>query len=234
MGLIDKQKKIFNDIYLNNNEEADSYTNIRFIENELKISEPLLEIGTGKGYVLNYLTMKGFDILGLEICEEAVKIIKTLNKNCKVQIYDGVELPFENNSFATIFSFDVIEHIKNISFHFKEVYRILKDNGIYAFQTPNIITNLPKEIIFRRGLKNALDFHPSVQSYFGLRRILKKNGFKYKFVSMPLISEEKYLLLFKRSPAWKIIAKTLKVLPSCLIPIFLRPNFWVISTKQTS
>lgn len=226
------QKEIFNRIYKDDTEEADSITNVNFLKNNINLIEPVLEIGFGKGYVIEYLTNRIMDINGVEISEKAVEYIKQKNKNIKVLLYDGKKLPFNDEAFSIVLSFDVLEHFNSVNGHLSEVFRVLKTNGIYVFQTPNKITNLPKEIIFRGGLKKAREFHPSVQSYFSLKKHLIKNGFNFKFVSMPLISPEKYKALRTRNIGWRISAGILNKLPKNIIPIFLRPNFWVIAKKE--
>lgn len=226
-----KQQKIFSEIYNLGIEDADTITNIKFINHALVIKDPVLEVGSGKGYVLNYLTNGGFDVVGVEVSEEAVKYTQNNYNNSKIFLYDGKNLPFDSSTFNTVLSFDVIEHIETVKFHLLEVYRVLKTNGIYAFQTPNILTNLPKEIVFRGGIKKARDFHPSVQSYFSLKNLLTNCGFNFRFISMPLISEEKYNLLSVRSLIWKAASKILKHFPYKIVPVFLRPNFWVIANK---
>ena len=226
------QKEIFNKIYKFDIEEADSITNVKFLENNIKLIEPILEIGCGKGYVIEYFKKNNINITGIEISKEAISYFKNINTDIEILLYDGKKLPFNDKLFSIVLSFDVLEHLNSVSEHLYEVYRVLKSNGIYAFQTPNKITNLPKEIIFRGGLKKAREFHPSVQSYFSLKKYLIKNGFNYKFVSMPLISPEKYKALRSRNIVWKVLANILNKLPKKIIPIFLRPNFWVIAQKK--
>lgn len=225
------QKDIFNKIYKFDEEEADSYTNIKFLEENVLLKPPILEIGCGKGFILEYFKEKSMEIAGVEISEEAVKFIK--NKNMKVLIYDGIDLPFGNESFNIILSFDVLEHFDSIKKHLSEVFRTLKTKGIYTFQTPNKIINFPKEILFRGGIRNAKKFHPSVQTYCGLKNNLRNNGFDFKFIkNMPIISKEKYNSLCKKSRLWRFLAIILSKIPSKIIPMFLRPNFWVIAYKR--
>ena len=228
------QKDIFNEIYKFDEEEADSYTNIKFIEENVLLKPPVLEIGSGKGFVLDYFREKDVEITGIEISEEAVNFIRKKNKNIKALIYNGIDLPFGNESFNIILSFDVLEHFESVKKHLSEVRRILKANGVYAFQTPNKITNFPKEILFRGSIRNAKKFHPSVQTYCSLKNNLRNNGFDFKFIkNMPIISEEKYNSLCRKSRLWRFLAIVLSKIPSKIILMFLRPNFWVIAYKNS-
>ena len=51
---------------------------------------------------------------------------------------------FKDNSFDTILSFQVIEHIKNDKLFIKEIYRTLKPGGIALLSTPNINMTLTR------------------------------------------------------------------------------------------
>jgi SAM-dependent methyltransferase len=232
--LIKNQEKLFDEIYSSSGgETADSVSNVDFLNKIGKIDSPVLEIGCGRGYVINYLTQKGLDATGVELSEEAIrqaekeypgiKMIKSTNPNA---------LPFEEEEFKTIVSFDVLEHFESVDVHLAEVKRVLKKGGIYAFQTPNILTNLPKEIIFRGSYRKAREFHPSVQTYSGLVNKLKRNGFECAFYKMPLISPEKFEALKRRSFGWKVAVNILASIPQNQIPFALRPNFWVVARKK--
>ena len=51
---------------------------------------------------------------------------------------------FSDNSFDTIISFQVIEHIKDDVFFIKEIYRLLRPGGIAFITTPNILMTLTR------------------------------------------------------------------------------------------
>lgn len=51
----------------------------------------------------------------------------------------GEELPFKDNSFDVVFSFSVLEHIKNPFAAASEIYRVLKPSGILYANTPFLI-----------------------------------------------------------------------------------------------
>lgn len=46
-------------------------------------------------------------------------------------------LPFHDTTLAAVYSHHVIEHLPNLQYHFKEVYRCLKPGGIYRVGGPN-------------------------------------------------------------------------------------------------
>lgn len=232
--MIKNQEDLFDEIYSSSGgETADSITNVQFLNLIGKFQSPILEIGCGRGYVINHLTNKGYDAVGVELSEEAIKQAeKDYPKVKMIKSTDPNVLPFGNEHFSTVVSFDVLEHFESVDVHLTEVNRVLQKNGIYAFQTPNILTNLPKEIIFRGSYKKAREFHPSVQNYFGLISKLERNGFEAQFYKMPLISTEKFGALKNRSLGWKIAVNILASIPQKPIPFAMRPNFWVVARKK--
>lgn len=48
-----------------------------------------------------------------------------------------MDLPFEDNTFNVVTSFETIEHIEDDKGQVKEVLRVLKDGGLYIVSTPN-------------------------------------------------------------------------------------------------
>lgn len=70
-----------------------------------------------------------------EIIEHASK--KYQSKNCSFELYAGSKIPYKDNTFDAVISFQVIEHIQNDSNYISEVYRVLKKGGVFFATTPN-------------------------------------------------------------------------------------------------
>ncbi len=102
----------------------------------------ILNIGCGYGWFeLNVLNRGVNKIVGMEISENDLKTVKEniQNKRVEFKIGDAISLPFENNSFDTIVSWEVIEHIsKNTEdLMFAEANRVLKKDGVFYLSTPH-------------------------------------------------------------------------------------------------
>jgi len=87
------------------------------------------------------------------------------NENIDVY-YDGNTLPFQNDSFDSILSIEVFEHVFNIDTILNELYRVLKPGG-------NILISIP--FVWEEH-EQPFDF--GRYTSFGIRYLLEKQGFK--------------------------------------------------------
>ncbi|HUS51888.1 MAG TPA: class I SAM-dependent methyltransferase [Candidatus Bathyarchaeia archaeon] len=121
----------------------------------------VLDIGCGFGefagvFFDSQITM-GIDISKKEI----FKAIKA-GKYEKALEADARNLPFPDNSFKTVISISVLEHIRGIKKVLSEVYRVLKKDGLFIFTVPTL--NLRNSLLFPRvfekiGLGSLADFY---------------------------------------------------------------------------
>src|SRR5262249_37066656 len=73
----------------------------------------VLEVGSGPGGNLDFLTNKGCaEIFGVDVSEKMVELSKRIFRNKKVHIQkiDGSSLPFGNNYFDFVFTSTVLQH----------------------------------------------------------------------------------------------------------------------------
>lgn len=185
--------------------------------------KPVLDIGCGwgefAGVVFNRLEM------GIDVNEKELKGALSGKRYKRVLWADGRKLPFRNNSYSTVVSVSVLEHIDNSSKVLTEVYRILKPGGIFAFSVP---TTSMKDNLFgvkvmkSIGLNKLADFyfeqHCKVFKHVTLRpaswweRELLSNGFqiitKTGTISPTVLKlHEIFLISALPSQLWKIIFK---------------------------
>jgi len=97
----------------------------------------VLDLGSGSGRHIIYLTRKGFEVYGFDIASKGIKITKDWLKEEKLKadlkigdIYK--KLPYKDNFFDAVISIQVIHHskIKNIRKIIKEIERVLKPGGL--------------------------------------------------------------------------------------------------------
>lgn len=108
------------------------------------ISGDLLELGCGEGRGVELLAPKAKSYLGLDKIREIIEGLKA--KHPKYDFQSSVFPPMNiaDNSFDTIVTFQVIEHIKNDELYLKEIHRILKPGGTALISTPNIKMTLSR------------------------------------------------------------------------------------------
>ena len=101
----------------------------------------VLDIGCGYGAFVLYASEKNVKkVVGIEITEKDLETAKKCVKkeNVELKVGSGIEIPYPDNYFDTVVSFEVLEHIpKNTENKmFSEINRVLKKNGKLYLSTP--------------------------------------------------------------------------------------------------
>lgn len=92
----------------------DSKTVLDFGCGDLSLSESL------------YKKNKSLKITGVDVVDFSRKI-----NGITFISYDGVKLPFKNNSFDTVFAFYVFHHCEDVQKSFQECFRVAKKNVVF-------------------------------------------------------------------------------------------------------
>jgi len=108
----------------------------------------ILDIGCAYGFLLKYLP-NTFKKYGIDTSGYAIKkAIKSVH-NVKFLVHNiEQQTKFKDSSFDVITAFEVLEHLHKPSVALKEIYRILKDDGICVFSFPNT-SSILSNIIFK-------------------------------------------------------------------------------------
>jgi len=104
----------------------------------------LLEIGCGEGRGVDLLAPKASSYTAVDKIEEVVEGLSAKYLESSFIQANIPPLPFEDNLFDTVVSFQVIEHIKEDVTYLKEIHRILKPGGKAYISTPNIKMTLSR------------------------------------------------------------------------------------------
>lgn len=212
-------------------EERDDYgnyeANLRFLR-EAGLQPgggPLLEIGSGKGRMLDLLRREGHDARGVEVNASMIEESRRLFGQLPITHVTGAALPFASGSFATVVSFDVFEHIADSDAHLSEVKRVLVPSGTYLLQTPNKWTNSVFETIRWKSFTAWKQDHCALHSYRQIIRRFKRHGFDVEFFDIPVVTD-----FFK----WKVRRYLgapglvlLRIANPDAFPRALRTNFYV-------
>lgn len=97
----------------------------------LPLKRPILDIGCGDGYFAKVTFGNSLVDAGLDLQDSRIEEARKLNIYKKLVIYDGRKIPLPDNSFNTVVSNCVLEHVLDLKALLKEVHRVLKPNGIF-------------------------------------------------------------------------------------------------------
>jgi len=99
----------------------------------------LIEIGSGFGYLLNSLKQDGWEVKGIEPLQIGCQYTKSeFNIEAIPQTLEDTHL--EDNSVDIFVMLHVIEHLADPTATLKEIFRILKPNGLLILETPRYDT----------------------------------------------------------------------------------------------
>lgn len=109
----------------------------------IKSGDKVLDIacGTGYGSALIVEQKEGVEVWAGDISQAAIESAKqsyTNQAQLHFQVMDAQgRLPFTNNWFDVVISFETIEHLKNCKLFLDELKRVLKQGGKLVLSTPN-------------------------------------------------------------------------------------------------
>lgn len=110
-----------------------------FVENKT-----VLDIACGTGYGIGLLRPTAAFITGIDIDPVAAKEAKTeCGDKAAVLLGNGLGLPFADNSFDVVTSFETLEHLRKRGRFLAELHRILVPGGVLMLSTPNANYTLP-------------------------------------------------------------------------------------------
>lgn len=105
------------------------------IDTAKPIKEKILEVGTGKGHFALMLAKEGYKFTSIDI-DKSEQYYAELNlkyfgfyNSVDLKIEDAEHLSFADNSFGTIFSVNVVHHLKNPFKVIDEFIRVCSPNG---------------------------------------------------------------------------------------------------------
>lgn len=100
----------------------------------------VLDIGCGSGYGAHMLSKKSAYVIGIDLWKEGIRYCHQKHgRKSSFLVTSGLNLPFKDNSFDFVTSFQVIEHIDPSSTlkYLTEIKRVLKNGGVVMISTPN-------------------------------------------------------------------------------------------------
>lgn len=98
------------------------------------------DLGCGPGFLIQSQLLRFEEVVGLDISKEMIRVCKAKGlSNCAFFIMaDAENLPFRNGVFDIVTMRAALHHIPSVSKCFREIYRVLGEEGImYVDHEPN-------------------------------------------------------------------------------------------------
>ena len=113
-----------------------SYENLNGI-----VKGKVLDYGCGMGYGTKIIGNYADVVTGIDLDEQAVEYAQNSNNAGNINYYvlkkNYKKLPFDDSTFDTVISFQVIEHVEDMEQYLSEIKRVLKPKGNFILTTPN-------------------------------------------------------------------------------------------------
>lgn len=159
----------------------------------------MLDIGCGVGLWAKEISDRKESIIyGIDILEKNIEIARNFNsgENINYAFVDFLRNEFEDNYFDCVIFLETIEHVESPIDYLREIFRVLKPEGILIISTPNslalyrFIKNIIyllkhkrekffKEIEIEKRNTGTQNDHIFLWDYECFFRLLNRNGFAY-------------------------------------------------------
>lgn len=179
---------------------------LEWFATQIPQKEVVLEIGAGPGEVSGYLANQGVKCVGSDLSSQMVENAKKYFPDIQFEVQDFFNLTYGNESFFGVIAYYAIVNLMldEIQAAFKEVRRVLKDNGLFLF-TFHIFENEAQTDVknFFNKEGNALTFY-----YFkvdDMKSLVESLGFqiidiliRYPYHNVEFGSKRSYFILRKK------------------------------------
>lgn len=148
---------------------------------DIDLGNDLMEFGAGTGNFVKELLNFGYR--GVITCADIIDRPDSIPGNVHwIQADLNHPIPLPDQSFDTIISTEVIEHLENPRFVFREFHRLLRPGGTLIVTTPNqeSLRSLAGVLVgghFTAFLGNSYPAHISALLRLDFERICGENGF---------------------------------------------------------
>lgn len=99
----------------------------------------VLDIACGTGYGLAFLKRDAKSVTGVDVDADAAReaLRECGSDKARVLLGDGTNLPFNDESFDVVTSFETLEHLHERSLFLSELKRVIRSDGTLLLSTPN-------------------------------------------------------------------------------------------------
>ncbi|MCI0494314.1 class I SAM-dependent methyltransferase [candidate division KSB1 bacterium] len=170
----------------------------------VKPGDKLLDIGIGTGLCSSLFFKLGLEIYGMDSSDEMLAICKEKSITRELRNWDllNTPLPYSDAQFDLIIAGGVFHFFENLQPIFKEIVRLIKPNGIFAFITKTFSEPLAIDSYSKYSEEGIFIFSHS-DHY--IHQLLKKNYFqRLKELKFFALDDDEQDLLLKSYVAQKL------------------------------
>ena len=137
----------------------------------------ILDAACGEGYGSHLLSSYANKVTGLDIDIKAISHAQNRYKQSNLDFVIGscAQLPFKDNSFDLVVSFETLEHLEQQEEMLSEFNRVLTSDGVLIISTPDkkhysdatgFVNEFHVKELYKEQFKNLLDSHWSQQTWY--------------------------------------------------------------------
>jgi SAM-dependent methyltransferase len=148
----------------------------------------ILEAGCGAGRILRYYHQRGYNIVGIDFIDIAVRKLNEIDPSLQVEVGDITNLRFPDQSFRHVLAFGLYHNLEHgLDRAISETYRVLQEGGSVcaSFRADNIETRLTDWLAERRARSRNANGKPR----FFHKMNLTRSEYKQLFVRAGFVVE---------------------------------------------
>ena len=146
-----------------------------------------LDVGCASGIMSNYMASRFKYIAGIDVDRKALDYANSKKAiNAELFPADATRLPFKSGAFDVVICAHVYEHVHHSGNLMKEIYRVLRSEGVCFFAAGNrlrlvephyrlpLLSVLPSSLADRylRSLSKGIHYDENHLTYWGLKRLV--------------------------------------------------------------
>ena len=166
----------------------DAFYNIpyrkEFLLSRVGRGKRVLDVGCLGGKVSRLIMDQNNEVWGVEVNPTAASVAEKRGIRVKIaNVEDGI--PFEAGAFDIVSAGEVVESLYDTKYFFLECHRVLKDNGLLIFSTPNLNSLKNRIRVAMGGYPEMVGAYP--EDHFGehvrvlnlkkIRELCRQTGF---------------------------------------------------------
>ena len=195
----------------------------------------VLDVGCGRGLLLNVFRQRGWEVQGTELTDEAARYARQV-AGVPVKVGRLDELGFPDSYFDAVTIWHVLEHVHDPRVALAEVSRILKPGGVVLVGVPNFgglearllkdkwfhldvprhITHLTRATLEKAMRENGLEcrrwsgFSPEYDNFSFVQSVLNWCGLRHNLLYNILRGKQaKVVSAGERTSQWQVAASLL-------------------------